>query len=1486
MRLRMGLVDPSTARVRDVVIDTGEDGGPAREHPVTFEELRPRLAQLLSRTPSTFFVDGHALTDEAVLGEGRLIRGALLRADDEARDTTPAEVGPLGTGALVQVHVVGGPGAGRVIHLARGEHVVGRATSSGVRLDDHGVSRAHASITIDDAGIRLRELEATNPTYVDGARVAPDGAVLSVGDRIRVASTTLVLRRTDTTPAASECSQGSIRVNRRPRFTPHTEPVTVRFPEPPTRPQAARAPVLAAVAPLAISVALAAALRSPVMLLFALMSPVMLFTQWWGDRRHGRVSHRSQLADHARLTAEAERRLDDALAAERAARHAEQPDLAVVASVATHRDARLWERRTGDADHLVVRVGTARQSARTRVEARDESRADPTVPDVPVVVDLGAGVVGVAGPRARARAAVSSLVAQASVWHSPRSARVVIISAAPEAARDWAWTTWLPHAAGSPDGPVALVASLDDEGAVATRVAELLTVIDSRTHPANGVAVQAPPAPSFLVVLDGAAELRGRAGIAAILDAPPCTGVHVVALDETAERLPAECGSQLVLDDGPAPRAELHLGDAAIRDIVPDLPLPAWAASLARSLAPLEDVTPDTGSSAVPEAITLGEAHALAGQQPTEASGLVQLWSTSDGRARAVLGVAHDGPFVVDLAQDGPHCLVGGTTGSGKSELLQTLAAGLAVNTPPHELAFVLVDYKGGSAFKECAQLPHCLGVVTDLDEHLTRRALESLGAEVKRREALLAQAGAKDLDDYRRVRSQRGELQPLARLVIVVDEFKMLADELPDFVDGLVRIAAVGRSLGVHLVLATQRPAGIITGDMRANVSLRIALRVRDRSDSDDVIESPVAAEVSDRTPGRAWVRTGGGRLSEVQAAFAGAPTSIGRPAHPQPVSVRELTWADLARPLVVDRPVGAASGSTELQAVVAAARHAAAALGVVGPPSPWLPPLPSSLSRSSLTAHCAAGSRTGAIALGLEDAPGLQSQPPYTWHPVSDGNLAIAGGARTGRTTTARALALGLAEQWPPTQLHLHVIEGTPGSLRDLAALPHVGSVTSSADPALAARVIARLTDAMTRGHQLTDDPSSTGSPMASDGSRCHTVLLVDGWESVEDALDAVDHGAPAEALLRLARDGMAAGLRLVLTGGRGLISGRVSSVVQHRLVLPMTDPIDLTLAGLPPEVARGHHGVGRAIDVATGHHVQLAHVGADPESAAQIRTTAAVAERLRDHTWRDSTAGDPSRLPWRVAPLPQTVAWSDLPPAAPDRLVLGLGGDDARPVGFEGGRAGRRALVVGGPRSGRSTVLATMARQLAETGHPTVVVATRRTPLSSLAGTPQLHLVSAQDGARLRQLREAHPELSVLVDDAEGLDGSPVEPVVLELAQDLGHPSSWCVAAVDARRAASLYRGVVPELARHATGVVLSPVSPNDGDVLGVRVEVARRRLPGRGVIVLDGAALPIQVADPRLAPEPQAELGRSTNGNLDTGCSPPSHSAFPRAVSRDR
>jgi S-DNA-T family DNA segregation ATPase FtsK/SpoIIIE len=183
-----------------------------------------------------------------------------------------------------------------------------------------------------------------------------------------------------------------------------------------------------------------------------------------------------------------------------------------------------------------------------------------------------------------------------------------------------------------------------------------------------------------------------------------------------------------------------------------------------------------------------------------------------------VIGECYDGPFGIDLSKDGPHALIAGTTGAGKSELLQTMIASLACANRPDAMTFVLIDYKGGSAFKDCVHLPHVTGMVTDLNPHLTQRALASLSAELTRREKILAAAGAKDIKEYTERAGREPRRQPLPRLVIVIDEFASLVRDLPVFVTGLVGIAQRGRSLGIHLVLATQRPSGVVSADIRAN--------------------------------------------------------------------------------------------------------------------------------------------------------------------------------------------------------------------------------------------------------------------------------------------------------------------------------------------------------------------------------------------------------------------------------------------------------------------------------------------------------------------------------------------------------------------------------------------------------------------------------------------------------------------------------------------
>ena len=298
-------------------------------------------------------------------------------------------------------------------------------------------------------------------------------------------------------------------------------------------------------------------------------------------------------------------------------------------------------------------------------------------------------------------------------------------------------------------------------------------------------------------------------------------------------------------------------GTTATQRFVLDQVGPWWSDRLSRALAPLR-CSEQVAGARMPSRLALADA--LGGVEVTDAW-VAERWRAGrsaagagggpDPTPRAVVGGTPEGPFVIDLVRDGPHVLVGGTTGSGKSEFLRTLVTSLALSSPPDELAFVLVDFKGGAAFGPCTALPHVVGLVTDLDDHLVARALASLRAELRRRERLFAEVGAGDLEALPAPTSGPTS-EAIPRLVVVVDELRALVEELPDFVSGLVRLAALGRSLGVHLVLATQRPSGAVSAEIQANVSLRIAFRMRDRADSLDVLDDDAAAVISPGTPGR----------------------------------------------------------------------------------------------------------------------------------------------------------------------------------------------------------------------------------------------------------------------------------------------------------------------------------------------------------------------------------------------------------------------------------------------------------------------------------------------------------------------------------------------------------------------------------------------------------------------------------------------------------
>ncbi|MEU6790602.1 FtsK/SpoIIIE domain-containing protein [Nonomuraea wenchangensis] len=894
-------------------------------------------------------------------------------------------------GGVAEVRVVGGPGAGTVHRLGLGAHVIGADPTCAIAVPDPALAPEAVTVRVTPDAItvertwraqdeapkiklkgrwadevaeltaRVAEREAaehaagyTEVPELDGRPLTEpvpwlDQAVLTCG------SSVFVLTAVEPKDAhLAPLGEGGVAYNRPPRLRrPEPQRAFVR-PKEPSRSEGMRLQLLAAFLPAVLGVTLALALQVWYYLLVALMTPVIMIGQWWSDRRHGKKQHKKALKEHRERLQEYDAAVERARVADEAARRADAPDPAQVLLTATGPRRRLWERRIHDSDALRLRVGLADLPADLQLTEEQGGPLDPpTCRSVPVALPMRRlGVAGVTGPRAFAGGLASWLVAQAATLHSPRDLAIVLISAHPDAERRWGWLRWLPHC-GPRGGEECLALIGVDPESAARRVAELAALIDERQNTKipelgkiptgwddlGGTGADKPAFSSYdvrpydiLVILDGAQVLRGLPHMPQVLRQGPRSGVYTLAIDDDQRLLPEEC--QTVAACGPDGLVHLRGGGLdVIGPVLGDAVSPAWCDRLARALSPIRDVSRDAPGGDLPDAVRLLDLMGLPSPSGPE---LAARWRAR-GSTQALIGVGPDGPFSVDLRLDGPHGLIAGTTGAGKSELLQTLICALAVANRPDQLTFVLIDYKGGAAFKECVRLPHTVGMVSDLDGHLTQRALDSLAAEIRRRERLLFQAGAKDLDDY------AGPVS-LPRLVLIIDEFAALVAELPDFVTGLVDIARRGRSLGIHLILATQRPAGVVTADIQANTSLRIALRVTEPAESSDVIDLPDAAQISKNTPGRCYVRSGVGAAVAVQTARVGgrSPLPAGGGAPAADVRVIDVGWRALGRALPRAPRSEEESTVTDLTLVADALIEAARLTGVQPQPSPWLDPLP----------------------------------------------------------------------------------------------------------------------------------------------------------------------------------------------------------------------------------------------------------------------------------------------------------------------------------------------------------------------------------------------------------------------------------------------------------------------------------------------------------------------------------------------------------------
>lgn len=604
------------------------------------------------------------------------------------------------------------------------------------------------------------------------------------------------------------------------------------------------------------------------------------------------------------------------------------------------------------------------------------------------------------------------------------------------------------------------------------------------------------------------------------------------------------------------------------------------------------------------------------------------------------LGRGTDDVELLDLVNDGPHILLAGTSGSGKSELLKSLMLGWAAAYGPEEVNFILFDFKGGATFQKINQLEHSLGLVTDLVQAQAERTLESIHSELKRRERLFLETGAGDYAEYRRLEPDRA----LARILVVIDEFRIFSHELPDTMDELMRLATLGRSLGLHLVLATQRPQGVVTADIRANIGSIVTLRLRSEGESEHLVGTKEAGRIPRDLPGRGIIRRPGEEPRPFQSArlTSGTETLTATPESEYVPGEAEAEWSDTSSQ-IVRRMASAAPGRQRVH-------------------TPLLPPLPEEIP-------CSPPNTSPAV--GLVDDPARQDQWELPFLPADPQSLAFIGEGSSGGVQGLAALTSQLLTS--PEEAHLYLLDGDR-SLERFRHHPRVGSwVTEEHMPELE-HLLSVLKD------ELTARRIGRGT------SSVPLILVMSGHSQWHMAAQSAGPGVMDHVLGTLISEGAGVGISAVLSGGRELVSGRLGARVPNRIYLPYGVSEDTSF--MWPKL--------RPVDTRPGRGVLVTPKHPAPGLEIQL-LTAAPDEALDD---RFSTE-EPGSSMLRVHPLPETLSYEDLAvladeqdPAAEIGPVVGVAQFTHAPVPMGLGPVN---LILGARGTGKSSCLEVLRRQL---------------------------------------------------------------------------------------------------------------------------------------------------------------------------------------------
>jgi DNA segregation ATPase FtsK/SpoIIIE, S-DNA-T family len=1257
-----------------------------------------------------------------------------------------------------------------------------------------------------------------------------------------------------------------------------------------------------------------AAARNPITLLFPAMmmfSMIGMFASGGRSSGQRKAEMNEDRRDYLRYLGQMRERARDAADEQRAALEWNHPDPAALWSLATSR--RMWERRISDADFGHLRVGRGSQRLATRLvppqtgpvdelepittlALRRFVRAHSIVPELPISVSLrGFAAVGITGEHDQVRGLARALISQLVTFHSPDDVLLAIVTSG-RTKQEWEWAKWLPHV----QHP-RLTDGIGQMRMMGGSLAQVEQWLDEELGDRQRFVRNAPPQPDqphvVIVIDDGEVTLEEN-----IVLEEGLIGVTVIDLSESLGNLAARRGLRLIVDGD---KVGARTGTTVEAFGSPDSMSIAECEALARRLSPYRIGAQDGPGDEEP---------LLAGVSFTDLLGLSDLMTFDVQQAwrprplrdklRVPFGVGEYGqPVELDIkeaAQEGmgPHGLCIGATGSGKSEFLRTVVLGMITTHSSAMLNLILVDFKGGATFLGLQDAPHVAAVITNLADDLTLvdRMKDALAGEMNRRQELLKSAGNfANVKEYERARENGADLDPLPALFIVVDEFSELLAQKPDFADLFVAIGRLGRSLQMHLLLASQRlEEGKLRG-LDSHLSYRIGLKTFSASESRAVLGVPDAYELPS-IPGSGYLKFDTTTMTRFKATYVSGPY---RQAGVSGVAGTSAPVTSDRRPRLFvpdfvekpSEPEPAAEASTPRKEDP----HVPSLLDVVvsrlkgaGPPAHevWLPPLAESPSLDQLLPPLSLTEDRGLspvgffgngrlqVPVGIVDKP-YEQRRDLLWADLSGGlgHAVVAGGPQSGKSMLLRTLITSLALTHTAEEVQFYCLDFGGGTLASLVGLPHVGGVASRLEPDVVRRMIAEMNTLLHEREQRFRDlgidsmvefrnrkrRGETAHRDLGDDEFGDVFLVIDGWLTFRTDFEQLEMN-----VVNLASQGLSYGLHVVVTANRWAeIRPALKDLLGTRFELRLGDPsesdVDRRVAVNVPQ-GRPGRGLGR-----DKLHFLVALPRVDAVTSAEdigAGITDLVA-RVRA-AWRGRTAP-------QVRMLPQLLPYDALPAAAtgqpgqpsPRLVPIGVNEDALAPVYLDFS-AEPHFLCFADGESGKTNLLRVIVRGIVDRYTPQqariILVDYRRTMLgfvttehmigyavSVTALTQMMADVKDSLARRLpgsdvtqQQLRDRSwwtgPEVFVVVDDYDLVataSGNPLTPLLEFLAQAKDVGLHLIVARRTGGAGRALFEPVIARLRELSSPGIVMSGNKDDGILLGT---VKLTQLPpGRGTLV---------------------------------------------------